>query len=103
MIDTIIGIGAIVVGILLSLSHFFQLKKILKVKKSDQISKMLYGIIVIALAFYAFANLYRGDIFMFISFMIGLVPATSVFVLSFVYDKNKKIKKSRRSKKRWKV
>ena len=88
MIEELIGYGAIVFGVLLSLSHLFQMRKILKLRKATQISKVFYGIVVATLLFYALANLYRKDYFMFVSFMIAFVPATIVFVLSFIYGGN---------------
>lgn len=88
MIETIISVGAIVFGILLSLSHIFQLKKILKLRSATQISKVFYGIVVCTLLFYALANFYKQDYFMFASFIIALLPATMVFILSFVYGGN---------------
>jgi len=88
MIKLLINVGAIVFGVLLSLSHFFQLRKIIRLKDATQISKKFYGIIIATLLFYALVNLYKKDIFMFISFTIALIPATAVFVLSFIYGGN---------------
>ena len=51
MIEELIGYGAIVFGILLSLSHLFQLKKILKLRNATQISKVFYGIVIVTLLF----------------------------------------------------
>ena len=100
MIETLISIGAIIFGVLLSVSHLFQLSKIIKFRKANQISKVFYGIILATLSFYALANLYRKDYFMFASFMTGLIPATAVFILSFIYGEKPLKKWNKKSRKK---
>ena len=76
-----------VMGVLMSLGHFPQALKIYKNQSSKDVSLITYTIFMIGAWIWLFYGVIINQLPIIISFIIGVIGSTSVFILAIKYRK----------------
>ena len=86
-IEPVIGTAA---GILTSISSLPQLLKILKEKKVEHVSKLMFWVLVAGVGLWAFYGFLKNDLPIIITNILSLVINFIVLVLRYKYSRNGK-------------